>query len=627
MFLYDILLYLNFSLFIFAIPFIIAARWEIRPEKTFLPGIILNSMVMYVFAIFHKPETGFWIIYGLNMLLYLPVIFFMQKKGLRETVKKFLTPGLVILFAMLTVFFLFTRNLRCYSWDSISHWMTIVKYFFAEGKLCCEYSYEIVKHASYPPGMAMTAFLVHKTFFGVPFREGFVILAHILPIYGSFAWFFSKLEWKHTKALTVGVIISSLIIPLLYYFKLYHFCYTDFCLSAVMAITFYQLIMLRNYRVSDLLLLAIMNGWLFMIRNSGWGYSIAIMIIFAIFLITDRSKALRDQQNGKFSKAKIFSAILVFLIPLLMKYSWEYLLHYYSTTLRFGGTNITWQNFKTAFCSFHAYGWQIFWKFLIKSSLLTLPTLIPIGVIAWAALRKTTDSAIKRGFKITICFFIPGTLLYLGSMFIFYVFEFTDSNFPSLGRYFFSFTIIPVFIIFLLLMEIMGSKSPDESEYKKYPKKIMLWIAAAAIISGTFTSFFLSHKRNYVIWRNESDAIRKYDYLLTPGIKYGIITTTGNGFKVLYMQYLYPHNHRPTIPYDPVIPGSPESQKALSESIFPDGLREKFKTVDYIYFDNPKENFLRDFSSVFVGNYKPELKDIQQRMFKVTPEGKLEPID
>ena len=61
--------------------------------------------------------------------------------------------------------------------------------------------------------------------------------------------------------------------------------------------------------------------------------------------------------------------------------------------------------------------------------------------------------------------------------------------------------------------------------------------------------------------------------------------------------------------------------------ISPDELQEKFKTVDYIYLDNPKENFLRDFASVFAGNFKPELKDIQQRMFKVTPEGKLEPID
>ena len=43
----------GFISFVFAFPFFGAVRWGIRPEKTFLPGIILNSLLLYIFAIFH----------------------------------------------------------------------------------------------------------------------------------------------------------------------------------------------------------------------------------------------------------------------------------------------------------------------------------------------------------------------------------------------------------------------------------------------------------------------------------------------------------------------------------------------------------------------------------------------
>ena len=65
----------------------------------------------------------------------------------------------------------------------------------------------------------------------------------------------------------------------------------------------------------------------------------------------------------------------------------------------------------------------------------------------------------------------------------------------------------------------------------------------------------------------------------------------------------------------------------MCSTVTPEELQEKFKTVDYIYFDNPTHHFLKDFASVFAGDLKPELKDIQQKMFRVTPEGKLKPVN
>lgn len=629
MLLRDIFLYLNFAFFVFALPFFAAIRWNIRPEKSFFPALILNSMIFYFFAIFHKSTPGFWIIYSVNMALYLPFIFIAGKKKREELLQNVFTPGFVILFAMLTVFFFFTRTLICYSWDAISHWMTIVKFFFAEEKLCCEYSHEIVKHASYPPGMSMTAVLVHKCFFGEPFRESLVILAYILPMYGAFAWFFSKLNWNQNKAIMIGVITASLITPLLYCTTLYDFCYTDFCLAAVMAITFYQLITLRDYEVPDLILLALLNGWLFMIRNSGWGYSLAIMAFFAVFLFRDRKKAFYAAENTAVSKSKLAAAVLVFILPFLMKYSWVYLLNYYSTTLKFGGTNITGENFYAAFSSFDARGWKMLWGFLWRSLLMHAPALILIILIARKAYRNTSDAVLKRGLKVTLWFFVPGAILYLGTMFFYYVFEFSEKRaYPSMNRYFFSFAIVPAFIIILILMEMLGSKSAGEQEMIKYSRKKVFRISAIVIIFCTFASFLISHKKHYILWRKECNLVQRYEYLFKPGVKYGHITTTGNGFKSYYMQYLYPYHHSQPFPFDPVLPGSPVSEvRIYSEQISPEDLREKFKLVDYIFIDNPEEDFSGDFQTVFVDEFKPDRSIIQKRMFKVTPEGKLKPVD
>ena len=84
MLLRDIFLYLNFAFFVFALPFFAAIRWNIRTEKSFFPALILNSMIFYFFAIFHKSTPGFWIIYSVNMALYLPFIFIAGKKKREE---------------------------------------------------------------------------------------------------------------------------------------------------------------------------------------------------------------------------------------------------------------------------------------------------------------------------------------------------------------------------------------------------------------------------------------------------------------------------------------------------------------------------------------------------------------
>ncbi|MBQ7402152.1 MAG: hypothetical protein IJW05_01800 [Lentisphaeria bacterium] len=621
----DLIYFLNFLLFVFALPLYFRQRWGIRTEISFLPCLILQSVLFYIFAAFHWSGMGFWLIYGGNLLLYLPLISGLFKKEQVGNRFGFLTPGFSALCLMLTVFFLFVRGRECYSWDAISHWMTAGKLFFAEGKLCCEYPPEILSHASYPPGMTMMSMLVQRCFFTSPFREDLSCLGYILPIYGAFAFLFSQVKWGQWKLILSGIALWSCFLPLMRYFEYYFFCYTDFCLAAVMAVVLYKVLTLRKYEMSDLFFLSLLNCWLFMMRNAGWGYSLAVLVLFGILLIVDRRQAFY-REDGRCSPGKIFAIFCVFLLPVLLKLSWEYQLSCYGTELRFGGNKISWHGIQEMFGSSGAFGWICLKAFLTKIwSFLLVPVLL--CVLGFSAGKWVRDKAVLRGLKVNSLFFSAAAIFFFGWMFLYYLFEFeSGTKFPSLARYCIGFFIIPVLTALFLLMDEFGERCAVQTVTGWKKRGLILLCGLMIAGHGYCCVKLLPANYAYRRWRRECNEVLKYSDLFVRGVKFGHISTSGNGFKGFYLQSLFPYEYTKELPEDPVLPGTVK-ERMYSVPVTPEELRKSFLQVQYVYLDDPKEDFLAAYRSVFADGFEPELSTIRERLFQVAEDGKLKPLE
>jgi hypothetical protein len=108
---------------------------------------------------------GFLVIFFLNLILYVPILFWMCREGIKPVLDRFLTPGILFALIFLITFFVLTLWRKFYSWDEISHWGAAAQLFLRDGNLGCKYG-GILSHASYPPGTCLIIMLAHYCFFG-----------------------------------------------------------------------------------------------------------------------------------------------------------------------------------------------------------------------------------------------------------------------------------------------------------------------------------------------------------------------------------------------------------------------------------------------------------------------------
>lgn len=625
MLLTDILFFFNFCLFAFALPLYLAVSWQIRPERTFLPALILNSMFYYIFAMFHITGIGFPVIYTANILLYVPIFKSWKKLGSTEFIRRISIPGSMILPAVLLLMFCNLADKHFFTWDALSHWGTVVKIFMLDRKLGCEYSAEVLMHASYPPGTCMTSMLVHSCFYGRQFSEGIVIFSHELYNFGVLIYFFSFLQWRHKKQILSFILLMFTAMLLLYTAKCYQLCYTDSPLLLLTALAFYQAMTCEKYRPAEFFMLAVITAWLFMIRNAGWGYAVGVMIIFAFVLIRDRKNIF----NAPDSRWKIFAAASVFILPLLLKYSWVYLLYRNQTSLRFGGKEISAGAIYRLFGSATGDGWEITGRFAAK--LLTdgfVPAMLLLITSGIILCRKLPEQNLRRAAKTTVIFFSVGFVIFCTTSLFYYIFEFHDTTFPSLKRYLNSFIAIPLLILLLITAHAYAGK--EENMKKSFLQKNTVFVPLCILtitIFATLNCLFFSHSVIYRRWREECEKIRKYDsLLLADGIKFTCFSTTGCGLKNFCFNLMYHRNFRAVPYWDPVITDKNIIEREYAVQMTQDELKQSIKQFDYVYLDDPQEDFCRNYAAVFVPEIQVSPANICHRLFRVNEAGFLEPV-
>ena len=623
--------YLSFCAFILAPVCFCALCLKCRPEKAFLPLLLFNSMILYFLACFHLAGSGFPLLYALNTALYIPSAVKFFRLSPQERASRLFTPGFFLLLLFMTVLFLFLNGTSFAAWDSISHWGKVVKLFMTDGKLGCEYPRHILSHASYPPGSCMVSVLVHYCFFGQPFSEGLVIFSHELLSLGAFVMVYAALKWKNQLQmilLTFPVLFLSAMAKV----YAYDYCYTDLMLALTMAVAFYHSVNIDRCTGTEIFFLALLLGALPMLRNAGWQYCISLYVLLAVTGFIHRKKLFYRTGSPRCSAGRIMLFACCFLLPLLLKYSWNYQMELYNTTRIFTGKSIDLSELARIFRNSSAPGWKLlaaYWK--------NIWHIMFIQLLFWAAAvifaRKKKDAALSRTVNYTIIFFAVSLCMFHLSMFIFYLFEFA-ANFPSQTRYLLNFTLIPDFVLLLALGEYASGKKifafqlPDGTGTR-------IFILAITTVIFTVTLFDIRTQTRrtgaytYRRWRNDCAKVQKFDHLLRKkGTKFALITNQGNGFLNFAMSYDYPYNFSTLEYHDPVLPGkSGAAQRQWATPVTPEKLMQHWKGYDYIFIDRTDARFMNDFRTVFAGNTPAGTEAIRSRLFRVGKDGLLYPAE
>ena len=622
-------------LFLFAGSFFAAVQLKVRGERVFLISLLGNAFLLYCCAAVHLAYLGFLVILTLNLLLYVPCLIRMSREGVSAAMSRFLTPGIVFALIYLTVFFVITLWRKFYSWDEISHWGAAAQLFFRDGKLGCEFG-GILSHASYPPGTCLIMMLTHYCFFGVPFSENIIMYGHELLLLGIWLYPLANLT-RERKLQGLVMCLAYLGFVPVFLREDFHSCYTDAPLACLFGLCVYAVLTLRKESRYDLIALGIMTSFLFMIRNAGFGYAIGVYVLLIIKLILDRRELFPDRV--------VFSRMapvlcLTLLMPFPVKISWAFLLKHYATPLKFGGIRITAESIYNAFVhNIPERSYEIIGDFCLRL-LCGYGLMFVLLIYFFLLLKRRSISPVRvRAAKMGMWFFSIAFVLFLLTTLIYYLFEFNElKTLPSFDRYVSAFLIAPAFLLLFLWHDEFAERriyEPVDTGYgiRTVPRRrIFFWLLCGWCFIATIYNFFPPAFFRWKKQREDFDHVKKYHGLLIrDGIRFGAITSTGIGFKNYYGAYCYPDNFRELKYWDPVlVQEKPESYDwryvtvATPELVRNDILE---KNLDYVFFESVRLEFYRDFTSLFVPGFVANEKTVDRRLFKVRPDGLLQPVE
>lgn len=405
----------------------------------------------------------------------------------------------------------------------------------------------------------------------------------------------------------------------------FHTCYTDAPLACLFGVCIYAALVIRPRHVGDVLSLAVMTAYLFPVRNAGFGYAVMLMVLFAFRIFSECRK------NGRMNLGQIFAILLFFALPFLVKFSWTELLNFYQTPRKFGGNAISLSGIVRAFLyNDPPRTWQITGDFLLRLSCGYIEVFL-LTIYAFNVLRKRTVSEVRARQSYASLWFFPVIFtLFLLTMLIYYIFEFHEhKTLPSFDRYVSAFLMIPVFVLLFLWNDEITERGRNngivESGFgvNSVRRKKILWVVSVWCVIATLYNFFPFTAAIWWKHRLECDRMQKdYGQILSGnGILFGLITSTGKGFKNFYGAYLYPEQFRELKSWDPVLELKKDDPawEYATKTTLPE-LKEELAQRDYVYIESVRPEFIRDFAAVFAPG-TPLGPGVNNHLYLVLPDG------
>ena len=439
---------------------------HVNPYLTWITGLLIQIVLLYVFAMLNCLRPGIWIVTSLGVVLLV------TRLGLGYLGKISIHYDGLHLFDIWMVFLgivmaivLFKSPLIHY--DNFSHWATIVKFLTYTGHLP-NATDTIISFTSYPPA---TALLITQFVTFTGFSSGTMLVGQFILIWAASYAIFAILR-DRTRGL--NSMLLYLTIAISYVFNI-NIRLNNLLVDYVLAIlTVAGLVGIFIYRQRPKMLaahVALFCGTLLLVKNSATFFVAILLIDYLITLIHQRKNGHWFQQTLKIT-SQFLGTLMIAVLPFIW---WEIHIHLTFTTSKheISATAYQSQLANDGLNGFlkigHTFLNQIFnWSSLSTQGLLVLN----IGLIgAWAIIKYGCHHPNPLLKRLGVLDLLTG--LYYISLLGMYVLSMPYAEAITLDgfeRYMSTVIVLNLFIGMMILVRVIDETFYEQNLIKRSPR-------------------------------------------------------------------------------------------------------------------------------------------------------------
>ena len=296
-----------------------------RAEQSLPITCMAVIAILYIFYIFDKLQIGFIIIIFMAIACYLlSFIKLYEARRKRELlvaiIRDIATPPMVMFAILCIIAFFYLRFNNVNLWDELRLWGAYPKILFYTGKLQLGDGAMLYgQMQSYPPGLALFAYLVSKS--ANRFYEWHIFYAYAVFYFSLFMPCLRNLKWKKSWQI-VPIIVIVYLLPLTFYNSnydngnFYKSLFIDPILGLLAAYLIYLVFDKCHLSIEKIVQFALGLFVIILLKDTG--------IMFAIIALLGMTiSATKEKQI----KRKTLKTLTILIISILVPYlSWQCLL-------------------------------------------------------------------------------------------------------------------------------------------------------------------------------------------------------------------------------------------------------------------------------------------------------------
>lgn len=434
--------------------------YGVKPGRMIPVTLMSIVAVLYLFGMAGCLAAGVNIVLIIIIILYITAILYAIKihMDFKILLKKIFTPAVIIFTVVFAFLQVLNAGMVLHNWDEFSHWGDVVKAM----SYIDDFATNARSHStfrSYPPGMALLQYFFQKLHMKLEYHRTFSEW-RLYAVYQIFAlsMIFPFMEKeKQRKTEKIAVLVSSCILPLIFYQDFYSMVYIDPFVS-ILSGTAMAMVLFHdcNDRIYDISIFLLCVN-LVLSKDIGFYFAVIVSILYSVDkivrLISERKESIEIKRTKNFvGGGKYLYLLIPFILTIFTKFSWDWkirisgieasfsskiqVLEYFKIFFLHGDSTYKQEVVDKAKDAFFEYTVQLGGYSISYFSLLILSILVLLLIAV--RLYRTAEilSRLRRGIIVIIP--VMSVILYaffIGAIYAFRFSEYEASNLASYTRY------------------------------------------------------------------------------------------------------------------------------------------------------------------------------------------------
>ncbi|MFD1548525.1 ABC transporter permease [Levilactobacillus fuyuanensis] len=290
-------------------------RWlHVNPYLTWITGILVQILLLYIFAMLGWLRPGIWIVtsLGVGLLLVRLILGYYGKVAFHYEGLHLFDAWMIFLGFVMALVLLRSPLIH---YDNFSHWATIVKFMTYTGHLPGA-SDTIISFTSYPPATALfiTQFV---TFTG--FASGTMLVAQFILIWAASYAIFATLR-DRTRGLNSMLLCLTIAISYVFNINIrLNNLLVDYVLAILTMAALVGIFIYQQHPRMQMAHVALFSGTLLLVKNSA-AFFVAIIATYYLYMLIQRSSTAHWFKRTVSTLGIWLGTLLVGALPFIV---WE----------------------------------------------------------------------------------------------------------------------------------------------------------------------------------------------------------------------------------------------------------------------------------------------------------------